>query len=256
MINNFDIDQKEAREIFEDMIFSQIVKDPTPQLIKKAVLLGGQPGSGKSSLARELLKNRPEIIFINGDDLRPYHPKYYFYLKNNNTEAADLTQAVCNYWIEMLINECAKRKLSMIIEGTMRKKSVPLETAHMLKKLNYLIDVAVVSAPYEVSKASIQYRYQALKKMGISTRYTKQKSHDEAFHNIEGTLDALIDSGLCEEFYIFQRHLGEFIQSTFQKEQKKEILNEFTIGRNREIEKDEIMEIDLLSKNEFKILIK
>ena len=122
MIKNFDISEKEAVEIFEEMIIPQIIGNISPETKKEAFILGGQPGSGKSAFAREILKTNNNLVFINGDDLRAYHPKYYFYLKENDIEAADLTQAVCNFWIEKLINECITRNLNFIVEGTMREK--------------------------------------------------------------------------------------------------------------------------------------
>lgn len=110
-MNNFDISQEEVLSIFEEMIVPQMTNGISQQEVKQAFLLGGQPGSGKSAFARELIKVNKNIVFINGDDLRAYHPKYYFYLKDNDVEAADMTQTVCNFWVESLIQECVNRGL-------------------------------------------------------------------------------------------------------------------------------------------------
>lgn len=255
-MNDFDIPEEEALEIFKKMIAPQITAGISPQKTREAILLGGQPGSGKSSLARELLKMKREIVFINGDDLRAYHTKYYFYLKENDIEVADMTQAVCNFWIEALIKKCIEQELNIMIEGTMRKNNVPLETARMLKNADYSVNVAVVSAPYELSLASLEYRYQELKRLGIPARFTKKESHDEAFRNIENTLAGLVDSGFCEKFHVFERYLNEFIESSFGQEQKKEIMKNFIEGRMRVFENREKNEVLSLAKREFKISTK
>lgn len=238
-MNNFDIPQEEVDKIFKEMIIPQILYGVTPSVKKEALILGGQPGSGKSACAREILKLDNNIVFINGDDLRAYHPKYYFYLKENDIEAADMTQPVSNFWIEELIKECIQRRLSMIIEGTMRNKNVPMTTARILKDNNYNINLAVVSAPYEISLMSLEYRYKELKRLGEFGRYTKKESHDEAFKNINGTLIELSNSGFFNKFYVYNRVLNGFKENVFESFQKEEMLKIFNDGRTRLVENSE-----------------
>lgn len=128
-----------------------------------------------SAFARKILSSNKNIVFINGDDLRAFHPKYYLYLKENDVEAADMTQAVCNFWIESLIKECIARGINFIVEGTMRKKETPLKTAELLKNAGYFANLVAIATPYEVSLNSIKHRYKELKRLGLPTRYTKKK---------------------------------------------------------------------------------
>lgn len=107
--------------------------------------------------------------------MRAFHPKYYLYLKENDVEAADMTQAVCNFWIESLIKECIARGINFIVEGTMRKKETPLKTAELLKNAGYFANLVAIATPYEVSLNSIKHRYKELKRLGLPTRYTKKK---------------------------------------------------------------------------------
>ncbi|MDO8659315.1 MAG: zeta toxin family protein [Candidatus Parcubacteria bacterium] len=237
-MSNLDISKEEALVIFHEMIVPQIIQGATPKE-KEAFILGGQPGSGKSALAREIIKKDRNIIFINGDDLRAYHPKYYFYLKENDEEAADKTQAVCNFWVELLMQECLKLELNFMIEGTLRRREVSLNTAKIMKDANYSVNLAVVSTPYELSLLSLQYRYEELKKLGQPARFTKKESHDEAFRNSEETLRALVDSGFFSKFFVYKRHLGGFAENVFTKEQKDMVLNSFLEGRMRKVENSE-----------------
>ena len=173
-MNKLDLPQDEIDNIFTDMILPQVIGDVSSQVKKEAFILGGQPGSGKSALVREILKSNTNTVFINGDDLRSYHPKYYFYLKQDDKEAADLTQSVCNLWVEALIKECAARDLNMIIEGTMRKKEAPLSTAKILRVSHYYVYLVALSTPYELFLLSLEYRYNELKRLGSFARYTKK----------------------------------------------------------------------------------
>jgi UDP-N-acetylglucosamine kinase len=238
-MNNTDLTNKEIEKIFKEQIVPQIIRDIVPLAEKKATILGGQPGSGKSALAREILRSNKNTVFINGDDLRPYHPKYFYYLKENDKEAADLTQHVCNLWVEKLITECVDRGLNVLVEGTMRKTEVPLNTARILKDAGYIIDVAVISTPYELSFLSLEIRYSELRKLGMVARFTKSNAHDEAFKKVEETLGELIETDLFNNFDIYLRTSKGFSRKQFTKEQKREILTSFREGRERIIEDKE-----------------
>ena len=41
----------------------------------RVVMLGGQPGSGKTKM-RELAEKETKSVIINADDLRDFHPEY------------------------------------------------------------------------------------------------------------------------------------------------------------------------------------
>lgn len=238
-MNSFDLTKEEAEEIFREIIIPQITGNIHPEQTKQAYVLGGQPGSGKSAFARELIKINKNIVFINGDDLRSYHPKYFLYLKENDIEAADLTQAVCNFWIESLIEECIKVNLNFIVEGTMRRKEVPLQTAKKLHDSGYDVNLAVVSTPYELSLLSLDYRYKELKRLGQPARFTKKESHDEAYGNLESNVTELVASGLFNKIYIYKRNPDGFEENVFNSEQREFILKSFTEGRHRSLEDKE-----------------
>jgi len=238
-MSDFDIPRDDAEKIFKEMIIPQIVGDISQQETKQAYILGGQPGSGKSAFAREILRSNNNIVFINGDDLRAYHPRYYFYLKDNDKEAADMTQSVCNFWIESLLNECMEKGLDFIVEGTMRKKEVPMKTALTSRDAGYDVNLVVISTPYDLSLSSIDHRYSELKRLGQPARFTKKESHDEAFNNIEETLSDLIDSDLFKRFLIYKRLPGGFEEAIFETNQKGKVLQSFKEGRLRLVEDQE-----------------
>jgi len=229
-MHKFDLPKSEAEKILKEMIIPQITKGVIQSSNKEAFILGGQPGSGKSTFAREILKTNKNMVFVNGDDLRAYHPKYYFYLKENDIEAADLTQAVCNFWIEELVKECLKKELNFIIEGTMRKTEAPLKTATETKENGYDLNLVAISTPYELSLLSLEYRYKEVKKLEGFARYTKKESHDEAYKNIENTIRELSDSELFKKFFIYQRSADGFKENIFNASEQHKMLEIFKGG--------------------------
>jgi len=188
------LSEQEREKIFNERIAPAFLANAVSSEHPMAIIFGGQPGSGKSSLIRMIKEIKTDFSVINGDDLRGYHPNMYELLKQDEKNASDLVQPDCNFWIEKLIALAAKNKANIIIEGTMRRPTVPLATAQMLKKEGYQVEAYVVVVPPEISLASIFYRYELQKKMVGYGRFAKPQNHDEAFSGISKTLTEISDS--------------------------------------------------------------
>ncbi|MDO5664455.1 MAG: zeta toxin family protein [Bacteroidia bacterium] len=67
-------DAEKLYETYRTQFFNHITKDNNPM----AVILGGQPASGKSSLVSRVLADNFDKTFlkVNGDIYRAYHPDY------------------------------------------------------------------------------------------------------------------------------------------------------------------------------------
>ena len=64
---------KAFKNILNDTLSNKILNEQNP----KAYLLGGQPGAGKSILNNYTKKiNNDNIIIINADEYRKYHPNF------------------------------------------------------------------------------------------------------------------------------------------------------------------------------------
>ena len=86
-----------------------------------AILLGGQPASGKTQLALRVQEQNPKINFlvVSGDEFRAYHPEALELIKDSSTYS-EKTQIFSNVFTEKLIEESINQKFNMIVEGTMR----------------------------------------------------------------------------------------------------------------------------------------
>ena len=67
-----------------------------------AFILGGQPASGKSGLARAILRQFPDkdFLFVNGDIYREFHPKAKELIKHPDSYSAE-TQLFSNFFTEL-----------------------------------------------------------------------------------------------------------------------------------------------------------
>lgn len=75
-MNTDEILQKQLAKVWENEILNNNAR-ATPQQNPKGFVLGGQPGAGKSILIEKIKKElNSNVIVINGDDYRKYHPDY------------------------------------------------------------------------------------------------------------------------------------------------------------------------------------
>jgi len=107
-----------------------LIRDCVTSSNPVAIILGGQPASGKSYLTKVAENEHENEIFliINGDDYRAYHPEHDALVKDV-AHYSEKTQIFSSVFTEKLIEEAVKNRFSVIIEGTMRNPETPLKTA-------------------------------------------------------------------------------------------------------------------------------
>ena len=189
--------------IFEskkEQILKKIHSDNNPI----AVLLGGQPASGKSRLTDRVIENHPEkdFLVVNGDRFRVYHPEHEELLKNSLTYSKE-TQIFSNIFTEKLIAEAQKHRFNIIIEGTMRNKDVPLSTAKAFKDVGFMVEAYVISSPELFSEIGIYSRYQREVNSTGSGRLADINSHNEAVKGLLFSVDSLFRNNAVDKIAIY-----------------------------------------------------
>jgi predicted ABC-type ATPase len=224
---------EKLQEIFDTRIYPELISGKNKESNKGAAIIGGQPGSGKSSAVHLLLQENQNFVFINGDDFREFLPGYYEMMMINPDNAADLSQYAVNYWVEKAIDTCVQNELSIAVEGTMRVSDTSLKTATMLEDAGYTITFVLVSTPYELSIESIRIRYEeAVKKFGVG-RSTKIESHDQAFLGIKETILVLFNSKLASRFIVINRTKDAELEfNEFSPNEELKILEQFNKNRS------------------------
>lgn len=155
-----------------------------------AYILGGQPSAGKSSLNKIIEEEYQEAIdiVINGDNYRVCHPQYNELKKDPLTFSSE-TQIFSNVFTEGLIAEAIKRRLSVSIEGTMRRSEVIANTAKKFKSSGYKVELLCISAPSEATAINLFSRYADEVAVMGSGRLADFESHHQACIGIPKTLD-------------------------------------------------------------------
>lgn len=179
---------------------------PTPQENPSAVLLGGQPGAGKSFGTQEV-SNRlnGNAIIINGDEFRPYRAGYEEIYKEHGKDASKYTSDFSGAMVQKVRDEAVKQKLNIILEGTFRTSEIPLKEAENFKRNGYTVDVVVCTCPKETSWQSTIERGDRDKDLGLIPRYTPKEHHDLVVQNLPQNADKIFQSENIRHFEVYSR---------------------------------------------------
>jgi len=202
------LSEAENEEIFQKEILPEyITRDKSGNENPVAVLLGGQPGSGKSGLLKKntkLLSEEGGVVPINGDDLRDFHPQYKKLQETDPLNAARLTDHDSGRWVEKLIQAAAERKIHLIIEGTFRNPAVPEKTANMLHEAGYKVEAHLLAVESELIWLGCNQRYESMMDSG-SPRFTTKQAHDAAVEGIPVIVENLQNRNIVDRLHIENR---------------------------------------------------
>ena len=200
-------------------IYQQEKKDLLADLVSQekplAFILGGQPASGKSKLAKEFIGkfSNDNILFVNGDIYREFHPDRQK-LINNPLSYSKETQVFSNVFTENLIREAIENKYNIMVEGTMRNPQVPYNTAKMFTENGYEVEILAISAPSVFTELGLYNRYQEEINFQGWGRLAEIESHNLAVSGILASLDLLYNEKAVDKIHLYsyqaEKHIVSF----------------------------------------------
>lgn len=202
-MNNF---TKEEFEMIYTGIYKYITSNNNNNLKreKKAYILGGQPGAGKSTFYKDN-SDVENSIMINGDEYRKYHPRYNKIASEDIANMPVLTQAFTNSVVEHLINDLSDDGYNIIIEGTLRNPNVPIKTCQNLSSKGYETNLVVVAYDAVLSWESTIARADKMNKMGEYPRFVPINIYNETVSNIVKNLEIISDKKCFDTISVINR---------------------------------------------------
>lgn len=184
----------------------QPAKSPT------AFLLGGQGGSGKSSIHDYLALSIGNIISIDGDQFRREHPNYEMIQKIYGKDAANITQSFANNITNAMIEKLSDDGYNLVIEGTCRRADVPLKTCGDLKEKGYRVELAVMCTDKEEAWQSTLDRAEKMRSLGLTPREVPKEKYHETVSALPSNISTLYHSGAFDEITLYNRQLDVLYQ--------------------------------------------
>jgi len=206
----------------------------TPSL---GVVLGGQPGAGKSGLIqRAIMESEGNIITINGDDYRKYHPDYEKFQSEDIENSAAKTAEFAGKMVEAILKRCIDNRYNVVIEGTFRTAATPIKTLTKFKNEGYNTEVMIQTCDKALSWQSCLERFEKVKRTAPNeARATRKQDHDIVVENLAKNIAEVYESGLADRFRVFGRFLDD--------EQNSHILEIFDSFRTQDLNSEIIQAV-------------
>lgn len=207
----------------------------------KGFVLGGQPGAGKSNaISRIVDELNGNVLIINGDDFRRYHPDFETIQQQYDKDASKYTAQFSGELTNRIIERAIHERYNVAIEGTFRTAETPLKTLQDLKANGYQTNVYIQITSKDVSWQSTLDRYDAMKRAGISPRYTPKEHHDLVVESLPINADRVFESGFADNFKVFSRDALLFDKNVNVNEKPslrigRELHNQLTINKNNSL---------------------
>lgn len=185
----------------------------TPGSGPVVVILGGQPGAGKSKLIdiamRDYFENSSPVI-INRDEYRDAHPRSQEILKRNDKKYAERTDPDVRVWTKRLFDTAVKNKRDIIFEGTMRTDMLIMAAIENLRRAGYKIHIMIMAVRGEISRLGMLERYEDQKSVKGYARWIDPASHEEAYRGMPATVRSIEKGSHIESISVYNRE-GEVL---------------------------------------------
>ncbi len=203
------LSQAESQRIFAEDILPTYLPNNLQRLDQPtAVLLGGQPGSGKTlllTMAESAMRTEGSTIRIVGDDLRAYVPGYARHQRQDPEAAARATGPDAGRWVEMLIAAARDRRVNVIVEGTMREPETVRRTAETFRSAGYRVEAWALAVNERISWAGVHTRFEAMIAAGGTGRMTPRDMHDAAAAGMLTTLREIERNKIVDRVHVLDR---------------------------------------------------
>lgn len=205
----------------------------------QVIITGGQPGSGKSKLISLSRTQFPDgnVVVINGDALRSYHPMAQKMQQAGDKSFAEKTDADAREWTRQLLQSAVEKKLNIIFESTMREHGPISKTMEKLKDEGYHVTTKVVATHARNSTTGIHDRYETMIASEGHGRWTPEESHNAGYDGMPNTVEYIEKNGLADRMEVYNRD-GDIIYENNYKdgawERQAEAVEAIKAERDRE----------------------
>ncbi|OJX65515.1 MAG: hypothetical protein BGO95_10665 [Micrococcales bacterium 73-13] len=191
------------RRLVQPLLFDAA---PAGQDRPTLVLLGGQPGAGKSRATARLLPEHPGMAALTGDDLRIFHPEYRRLVTERPEQAGTILAESTRTWVRAALKDAIEERRSLLLEGTFGDPDLTLATASRFHEAGFELRIAAIASPRVLSIVSAASRYLRGRKTGAPARFTKLSAHDRGYDGTTRLIDRLGEATPANRVTIVSRN--------------------------------------------------
>lgn len=169
------------------------------------VLVGAQPGAGKTRVVSRASQDMGRAVAVVGDDLRRFHPEYVRLMREEPLRMPEVTAQAAGAWARMSSDYLRERQASVVFETTFRQPDAVVATAKEFRDAGYRVEVRALAVPEAVSRLGVLSRYaEQVRDQGVG-RWTPQAFHDVAAEQMPKSLERAITEGHVDRVLVVDR---------------------------------------------------
>jgi predicted ABC-type ATPase len=199
------LDEAVLERIFRRDVVTKVFDGVTPVSAPVGVLVGAQPGAGKTRVVASVLAHYAPCAQIVGDDLRRFHPDFAAVMTHSPLTMPAVTAQAAGQWVERSIDEACRRGVNLVVETTFRRPETVARTARTLRAAGHLVHLEILAVPSAVSRLGTVQRYVAQVAERGSGRWTQAVFHDTAAAMLPETVEQVVTAGLVDHLRIVDR---------------------------------------------------
>lgn len=197
----------EIDEIYRTLIKPTLFADsPGGEAAPTLILLGGQPGSGKSRACARLLTEHNGMVAVSGDDLRLYHPYFRDLVTNQPEQVGPVLAEVTRSWVRAAIQDSLDERRSLLLEGSFGDPDITIATATRFRDAEFHVRIAAIASPRVLSVVTAASRYLRDRKMDSAARFTTLSAHEHGYEGTTRLIDSLNDTAPIDRVTIISRN--------------------------------------------------
>lgn len=175
-------------------IFQRFAQGYPASEFPRFVILGAQPGAGKSVLSTRLKNefgNAGQPVHIDIDALREYHPLKDKILTEDLLNFGAHTHADSGLWTGFLLRDAQFIRSNILYEVSLRSPEWTKTEIDAFKTEGYAVDMHVLAVNENVSRLGIFQRFESAIEKGEIPRFVPIEFHDHSYNVLPGSVSFL-----------------------------------------------------------------
>jgi predicted ABC-type ATPase len=207
MDSSFQLDFSEHERIYSKIIEPTSFLGTSPVDKPKILIIAAQTGAGKSRLVELSMKEFDDtnVVTVNTDDLRAYHPRYHEIVMLDDTRSAERTHQDASTWKNKLLSRCIETRRNIVLEGVFKDSKNLIELVELAKNSGYEATIRIVAAHERYSVWGINRRYEKERIVRGHGRYVPIEYHDECYQKLLDSVEGVEGQKVADRIQVYDR---------------------------------------------------
>ena len=221
LIQKYSLNDEEFESYYNNT-YKVLIAGKRPSKDKTLIIVGGQPGAGKTRLipvAKMELKNN--VVVIDFDELKAFHPNYLEVCAKYNEDAHRILHSDVNKVKNKILDRLIADNYNVIYEGALRDTEGFIDFATRFKENGYTVKLDILAVPKLESYCSEILRYALSLVQQLTPRWVEKSAHDAAYEGVTRTVNEFINQGITNNVDVYVRNVDtpRLFYSSLEKKQ-------------------------------------